>query len=121
MILCVTLAGPGFDTELFCAGRDDENAEKTDRYEELGQLELTQSWKNGTALEKRRTQMQVTGLSLDGKEYQTQGSLKVPAGGRVYLKAAAGEGLDLGSETSLDWSIPCFYHGNYDFINSYND
>ncbi len=118
VVLCITLAGPGFDTEMFCVGGD---AAQTDRYEELGLLELIQSWRSGAALEKRITQMQIIGLSLDGEEYQTQGGLKVPAGSRVYLKAAAGEVLALGSETSLDWNIPCFYHGKYEAISSLDD
>ena len=101
----ITMDAPGFDAEFFCEGEG--------KYEELGTLELMQSWISGKALEQRRTELKVTGLGTDGMTYAESGSIKVAPGGTVYLKAAAGEVLTLGTESRLEWNLPCLYDGKY--------
>lgn len=102
-----------FDTEFFCPG--------TGKNPELDKAGLTQTWIKGSAMETRRTKVQIIGLSADGERYQEWGSLTVPSGKDVYLKAAAGEAIELGTETRLAWSVPCIYNGKYNVISGYDE
>lgn len=75
------------------------------------EMEFSQMTRNGSATLCHTAKLQVIGLSLDGITYRTEGSVKVPAGKTVYIKAYNPDGLTILPEADKDWYIRCRYNG----------
>ncbi len=108
MIFRIVMKPWSFNTEFFCLGAG--------KKPELGEAKLTQTWINGGAVERRRTRLQIIGLSKDGTLYQESRSMIVPSGKTIYLKAVSGEALELDTEAGLSWSMPCMYNEKYRYV-----
>ncbi len=112
LIFKVTMKTYGYGAEFFIIDTEDSF---------LGKIELYQTWKDGTAEEHRETLLKITGLSDDGKDYRTNGSLTVKPGETVYIKTAAGEPVAVDEEENLEYDIYCHYKGEYSVIHSRTD